>query len=929
MFKFKLNGHVFSGYGNTRSYNTTTGKYDSDQRIFNTISTLVSAMTDNAKERLAARLGLNIEAVGHVSNMVAQGIPLKSAIMFMLQPVVREYFEIVKVASNNVKTAAENEIYKSQIAKELLSKYRSEAGEDYVKEDLTDEILLENIKNNGASVIYQASVLEDFMGIINQSKYYSSVAQVLKLTKGLGTSFEEYDKINENIDSLGLRVKDNKAFDKYIDPIYGMHPPFDLRQAFMGYDQSKPYHHFIEGYIKISDQISQISKGMFLERTAVFKRIEQIVKDNLSVRMSLKERFNTELKKDLISYLSIKAYRKYLAVNGRSGTLSTMTNALIYDQAAQSKGEDFMDIVDIMRTIREKLPNNYLVNQFLNVVSTSIYNASGEMALNPKNRDGINKIESNTWAKLSDYQVEKLRDGFVDIYQSEIDFDGKGRNGRDMANALFNYLIVKDGAQFRSGSFIRYIPNFIFTDFLSSTGLANDILKLSATADNTEELDEKYKQTFGVTSIDLFNEFMENYVTHIGNSYYVKKMPIANETKFDPTGNKAVDDFEPASVVETKSGTDQEGISINIFRGARDTKSKFKSQEEALEYEAGLTYLSDADYLDYLSFLSEEELAAINEAKAKTKKYNADEKARFKKNMQSLRDKGFNTTKSGEVMFPYIIKVEKGDGRVKSHTFYILKSVQQAKQNKKKGEDSKRLIQKGQTVAQGISAYYEVVKRKGASKTFKGGAIFDPIPETASIPRYRKPVNNTTGYHPFYTQKAFTDPVSYQAYLENMGVSAKDAEADAKALFPSKPQDTGSRSMVDILLEDYGITTSITNEGITFAGDMFEILKENISAKQFENINSPAALLNAFGYKATAAAPKVSIATEESAESMTSTEDPNKPDLDSILKMVKSKDVFGASASSEESVDAEEIKRNIARLSGKQNPLNDECAGAS
>ncbi len=919
MFKFKLNGHVFSGYGNTRSYNPTTGKYDSDQRIFNTISTLVSAMTDNAKERLAARLGLNIEAVGHVSNMVAQGVPLKSAILFMLQPAIREYFEMTKIASNNVKTAAEGEIFKSQIAKELLAKYRSDAGENFVKEDLTDDILVENIKNNGSSPTYQASVLEDFMGIINQSKYYSSVAQVLKLTKGLGTSFEEYDKINENIDALGLRVKDNKAFEKYIDPINGMHPPFDLRQTFMGYDQTKPYHNFIEGYIKIADQISQISKGMFLERTAVFKRIEQIVKDNLSVRMSLREKFNTELKKDLISYLSIKAYRKYLADNGRTGTLSTMTNALIYDKAAESKGEDFMDIVDIMRTIREKLPNNYLANQFLNVVSTSIYNASGEAALNPKNKDGINKIEANTWAKLSDYQVEKLRDAFVDIYQSEIDFDGNGKNGRDMANALFNYLVVKDGAQFRSGSFIRYIPNFIFTDFLTSTGLANDVLKLSATADNVEDLDEKYKQIFGVTSTDLFNEFMENYVTHVGNSYYVKKMPIANVTKFDPTGNKAVDDFEPASVVET-----EKGISINIFRGARDAKAKFKSQEEALEYEAGLTYLSDTDYLEYLSFLSEEELAALSESKAKTKKFNADEKARFKKNMQSLRDKGFNTSNTGEVKFPYIIKVSSGE-RFKSDTYYILKSVQQATKDAKKGPDSKRLIQKGQTIAQGISAYYEKIERKGASKTYKGGAIFDPIPETASIPRYRKPVDNTTGYHPFYAQKAITDPDKYQMFLENMGVPRERAEADTKALFPSKPVDTGSRSMVTVLLEDYGITTSVQNKGITFEGEVFEILKENISAKEFENINSPADLLKALGYKDTAAAPRVSVPTEESSESMKATKDSSKTDLDSVRKMIESSQLF--TNMPEGATDAEEVKRRIAMLSANQNPLNDECAG--
>jgi hypothetical protein len=127
------------------------------------------------------------------------------------------------------------------------------------------------------------------------------------------------------------------------------------------------------------------------------------------------------------------------------------------------------------------------------------------------------------------------------------------------------------------------------------------------------------------------------------------------------------------------------------------------------------------------------------------------------------------------------------------------------------------------------------------------------------------------------------------------------------------------------LLEDYGITTIVTNEGVTFAGDMFEILKENISAKQFENINSPADLLKTLGYKPTTAAPRVSIATEESAESMKSTKDSNKSDLDSVRKMIESSQIF--TSIPDESTDADEVKRRIDMLSSNQNPLNDECAG--
>jgi Na+-transporting NADH:ubiquinone oxidoreductase subunit NqrC len=944
MFKFKLNGHEFSGYNETRSARFEEGQfkgYDSE-RIFNTISTIVSAMTDNAKERLAARLGLNIEAVGYVSNMVAQGVPLQSAVMMMLQPVVREYFEMTKIASNNIKTGAESNIYKSQIAKELLKKYVDMAGEEYSKEDLTDEILVNNIKNNGSSATFQASVMEDFMGIMEQSKYYAAVAQVLKLTKGLGTSFEEYDAINEKIDMLGLRITNDKVFEKYVSQGQKSAPPFDLRQVLMGYDENKPYHTFIQRYIKIADQISEISKGMFLERTAVFKRIENIVKANLNVRPTLREKFNTDLKKDLLSYLSIKAYRKFLAENGRTGTLSTMTNALIYDQAAVEKGDKFKDIIDVIRLIRNKMPNNYLANNFLNMVQTTVVDASGNAALNPKNRDGINKIESNTWAKLSDYQVEKLRDSFIEIYQADEDFDGQGANGRDMANALFNYLLVKDGGQFRSGSFIRYVPNFMFNELLASTGKANDVMKLSVVAENVDQLNEEYKKVFGVTAIELFNEFMENYTTHVGNSYYVRKMNVNNETKFEPTGNEIVDKFEPQSLVSTQKG----GLYINIFKGVREEKKA--PADMTLEEQAGITWMTDEDYLEYVNSLTDEQQKELNEQKVKSNKFSDVEKAKFKKNMQSLRDKGFITNDKGEVEFPYIIKVSAGE-MFKADQYFILKTVKKAKKDKTGKVDPKKLIQKDELVAAGVSAYYEPVERKGSRKTFKGAAMFDPIPETATLPRYRKVVTNDPNYSPYY-QMANTDPEKEQLWMENHGFAPASSTKTTPAV---KPVDTGSRSPKDVLSQDFAIEMKYdsSRKMFTFVGELYDMLPDDVKSTVGSN---PQTLLSMLGYKPTAPAPQVKQTSQTSTASVGNLSEIAKRGISDMEKRnALMAAMFGAApASSPEPIpgvpppasagtkveditisptaaqgisDMEKYKELMRRMNG-DNPLNDECA---
>jgi hypothetical protein len=859
MFKININGHTFDSYEHSNSYNPATGKYDSEDRITNVISTLVSAMTDNAKERLAARLGLNMEALGYTSNMVAQGVPLKSAILLILQPAVREYFDQVKIASNNIKTNAESKIFKSKVAKKLLEKYIKAAGDEYVKEDLTDNMMVANIKNNGSSAIFQASVLEDFIGISNQSIYFSDVAQVLKLVKGLGTSWEDYDGINKKIESLGLRNKNNDDFESFIPEGRKTPPAFDLRQVFMAYDESKPSH-FISKWIKISDQISQLSKSMFLERTDVFKRIEDIVKDNLSVRISLRDKFNVDLKRDLISYLSIKAYRKYLADRGRAGTLSTMTNALIYDETAVAKGDKFSDIVDIIRIVRNKLPNNYIAKRFLNVISTTVVNAKGEAGLNPKNKDGFNKLESNTWAKLSEHQIEKLRDSFIEIYQSDIDFDGNGRNGRDMANALFNYLLVKDGGQFRSASFIKFIPNFMFTDLMYSTGIANDVLKLNSS--NVKNIDEEYKKVFGITSNDLFNEFMNIYTRHVGNAYYVKGTTLFAQPKFEPTGNKNVDDFEPKSVI-----IDGDKVKIDIFNGARlKEKQKPLTQED----ESEITWLDDADFYDMLAQQADEFSALSDEekkewikkeeeeskAKAESLKYSLDERKRFAKNMESLRAKGFYSNKKGEVVFPYIIKQStKEEGKKHySDVFYVLKSVTKAKKQPKGA--AKKLIQPGETVASGVRAVYQKIEKKGSPKTFKAGEVFDAIPDTAKVPRYRKLTQNSTSYNPFYAQ-SFEDPEKEAIWMANKGF-VKPGETSVTQKKEIAAVASATKSTVGTpkeILAREGITFSFDGktQSFKFAGDVWDVLPDNIK----QTIKTPGQLVYTLGYDITSSAPEI------------------------------------------------------------------------
>jgi hypothetical protein len=934
LFRFKLNGIEFGTYAENRSFNFETGGYDSKDRIANMISTLVSAMTDNAKERLAARLGLNIEAVGYVSNMVAQGVPLKSAITFMLQPIVRAYFEQSKIASFNIKTGVEENIKKSSILKTLYAGLMRDIGEDYEPISLTDDILIDNIKNNGSNKLYQVAVLQNFMGIVDQSRQYASVAKILKLTKGLGTSFEEYDAIDDVIENLGLKVKDNDAFEKF-NGTFGA-PIFDLRQVLMGYDENAPHHTFIKNNIQIADQINQLSISMFLMRTPVFKRITEIVNANFKVRNIHKVKFKEELNKDLLSYLSIKAYIKYLIENGKQTRLETLHNGLIYDVAAQQKGEGFLDIIDNVRLIRDKMPENFLATKFLNAIPTSIVDAKGEKSFNPYNKDGINKLEVNTWAKLNEYQVEKLRDSFIEIYQSDIDFNGK--NGREMAQVFLNYLLVKDGGQFRSGSFLRFLPNFIFLDLLTSAKKANEVMKLSRKADDVYNLEEEYKKVFGASPLELYNDFMSNYVTHVANGYYVGKKFIYNKGEFEPTGDPAADAFEPQSFTLSE---DEKQIKINIFKGIREReKKKDMTEQEWLEEQSKIEWMDDFDYLLELEQQEGEEVTEgirVVNLKREKKKYNETERLKFRKNMQFLEEKGFTKNKKGETEFPYIFKV-KQEGPFASDKYYVLKKV--TKINPKEGKpniilDSKNVIQKGELVASGVGAIYELVERVGSRKSFKaGGALFGEIPPTADLPRYRRPIDNSNSYGPYYSK--FEDANKEYNQLSRMGIPVEEQQETKKTSEKQGPVKVtiteGSRSPKQILFQDYGINMQLINGSIKFSGDVYDLF----SPEEKTAIGtSPGRLLTKLGYTPSTEAPNVHQSTK--VESVVKEKEDSEEEEDApLISPDIMKDLIRRAQRGEKveipkppPPKKETPKEETTKEINEENPLNDECAGGA
>ena len=611
----------------------------------------------------------------------------------------------------------------------------------------------------------QWKVLDSYIKLQSQTSSVSSIANVIKLGTGLGTNFEYIDDIENTLNELGIGQTDEEFEDN--------NSAIDVRDVLTN------KHKISATNIKVMRQISQLAKSMFIEKTSTFKRISDIVLANMDFS---KDMYNLEdnvikLKRNLISYLAIKAYMKDMADQGRVERLTTLSNKILYDKL--NEGDNFMNIVEIVKLAKQNAPKNYFINKFLNMIPTSIIQHDGRVVANTSNKDGINKIEANTWAKISNSRAELLQDSFRELYAD--------RNTRSFALAIFNYLIVKDGLQFKSGSFIKFIPNAVFSDILNSSNKVNELMKLSTTTSNQEELSKKYISLFGVDQKGLFNEFSKVYLSNINNSFHIPQITNIVKNKVSKQAINFKDD--------TKTQ-----LKIDIFADTRDddfesfTTNKYVGGLESLRKQAGPE--TQGNFV----------------------------KDNFSRNLNDVKESGFSIrgekgkNKKGEditkllVQFPYVIKVQDGS----LTRYYRLESV--GKKTSKNTEENvvSNFINSDSNLAEGTKAVYKEFNLKGVRNQTPIAEMFGEIPDAKNF--LKKP-NSVLGMSIKDYQQMSQNPTM----LNSLGF--KDTQ-----------------SVLDI--SGYGTTQIETREGdmpdISFEGEFNEALAidsfmKNQEAEEKEN----------------------------------------------------------------------------------------------
>ena len=483
-----INGVPYNNFGVFREKLSKTKDGVRKQDI---ISSLITMATDDAKERLVAKLGLNRSALSLVGNLTSLGMPIRTSLLLVNNPTIQNIYDQAlnkkEKTDPGVKTLTELEL-------DLLR-----SGTTLEKVDVTDELLYKAIANeNELSNSEKVAILEEFLKGVLIQEFTGKMRSVSNLTTGLGRNIAAVNQKKKDINALlepQLIKKDGKTFN--------IKPMMDLTKIYKSNTwQSK--------YIEIFNQVvDQILPTAFLSASLPFQTILDKTLENINQKdIEFNDDALAAVSRDLLSYVTIKAYQhNQLKAENNSQFVANLNNNFIYPVSENEASNSIIQLVNTLKA-REDMEDNFFLNSFVQLLTAN----------DQSNQTGMNLAQSNTFLSMNLLQKEDLQTSFAQIY-------GTAATKND-ALSIINYIMVKDGLQLKYGSLLDAISPFIINDYLSQIDTANEALRSVS--------GEKMKSTFGLTFDELQKEFVEGYMqSNVNNALLKTYSPLDTAIKVD------------------------------------------------------------------------------------------------------------------------------------------------------------------------------------------------------------------------------------------------------------------------------------------------------------------------------------------------------------------------------------------------------------
>ena len=381
------------------------------------ISSIVTMMTDNAKEYFVAKLGLNSHATGMLTNMIAIGVPLGTSLLLLNNSYIQEqYKEIANDDTGYAKgigTRVADAIIELQVNSDVDASIMP-----------TREILIGGVKNmEDLTGAQKLGILETFSTINSIKGFTSKLNSVLSLNNGIG---KDLIKVQSRLNDIA-DMEDDKATLNF-RPIF--------KNTYLGGLKDT----FKEFAFKLLPEV-------FITRQPKFIQIQESLLEEINQRvLEFNPQLANRITADLVGYITMSNYINDPSLSSNNLVTEGLNNNLIYPGPDNNTN----NVISSINNLKKVDPNNFFLNNYITTLPAAAR----------RNFSGINLVNANSWRKLNRDQTYDLQTSFNKLYND--------LNTRIDARRIIAYTFVKDGLQLKSGSILEALSPYVLEDYLSS-----------------------------------------------------------------------------------------------------------------------------------------------------------------------------------------------------------------------------------------------------------------------------------------------------------------------------------------------------------------------------------------------------------------------------------------------------------------------------
>lgn len=381
-----------------------------EQRVFDFLSTLITAATDEAKEAQLARHGINTNGFKILSILLLHGLSLGHGIALLQNNFVKKYESMIK--PSGIKTAGEK----------YVQSRKTDNFKDYLK--ITKEQHPAFLATRKNPYSYE---LKDTVLFFDQNDRHTFATYLFLL--------DSYD----NLSNLIPMIKGKRGLDKDIDSVF---KAIDVTNTVFDSDANNLYN--------FSKVINEDNAADMLQYADIYNdqdaKIKRVFTEGTEIHQAVKYNLFSNVSRNLFNFkqdanrIADTILTGYIIQTQKDLALSILSPEKLNNDLLLGKDSVAKKILKAEKTLKDKIIADFKV-----VEKTDSYK-------NKRKYFDIISILGTT--RLTPEKESKLID-LISIIKDE---------NPELANDIFRYYVIKDSFKFKSNTIGKAMPAFYFKE---------------------------------------------------------------------------------------------------------------------------------------------------------------------------------------------------------------------------------------------------------------------------------------------------------------------------------------------------------------------------------------------------------------------------------------------------------------------------------